>query len=264
MISPSEPTSNVHSETANRSYERISSKYDRTIGFFTGGQNLASRLAQLDELEAGDRVLYIGVGSGEDAIEAAKKGIHVTCLDLSAGMIEKARERFERAQLPGEFVCADIMQYASEQPFDAVVANFFLNIFTQPVMKQVLTRAVRLVRPGGKLLIADFAPPCGRITLRALHKGFYRSSNVIYWAMGLCPLHPIYVYSDYFPRLGLDLQTTHRFRLFLKGPWVFQTTTAIKTDGARYTPSSAHSPEPKEIAAAVRDAYDFAAAIAAS
>jgi demethylmenaquinone methyltransferase/2-methoxy-6-polyprenyl-1,4-benzoquinol methylase len=264
MISQSDPPTNVHSETANRSYERISSKYDRTIAFFTGGQNLASRLAQLDELEAGDRVLYIGVGSGEDAIEAAKKGVHVTCLDLSAGMIEKARERFERAQLPGEFVCADIMQYAPEQPFDAVVANFFLNIFTRPVMEQVLTRAAGLVRSGGKLLIADFAPPRGRITQRALHQGFYRASNMIYWAKGLCPLHPIYVYSDYYPQVGLDLQTTRRFRLFLKGPWVFQTTTAIKTDRARHTSRSACCPEPKAAADAVRDGYDFAAARAAS
>lgn len=221
-------TTSTSGETTRASYERVSSRYDRTIAVCTGGQNLATRLAQLDELKPDDRVLYVGVGSAEDALEAARNGAHVTCLDLSAGMIENARERFERAQLPGEFVCADIMNYTPEQPFDAVACNFFLNIFTRPVMEQVLTRAVSLVRPGGKLLIADFAPPRGNILLRALHRIFYRASNVIYWAMGLCPLHPIYVYADYFQGLGLKLNSTRRFRLFLRGPWVFQTTAAVR------------------------------------
>jgi demethylphylloquinol methyltransferase len=216
------------SETSARSYERVASRYDRTISFFTGGQNLATRLAQLDDMRAGDRVLYVGVGSGEDAIAAASMGVMVTCLDLSAGMVEKTRDRFARAKLRADFVCADIMHYTPERPFDAVVANFFLNIFTRPVMEQVLSRAVSIVRPGGKLLIADFAPVRGNVLLRASHRVFYRASNIIYWAMGLCPLHPIYVYSDYYPALGLKLESQRQFRLFLKGPWVFQTTTAVK------------------------------------
>jgi demethylphylloquinol methyltransferase len=215
-------------ETGSRSYDRVSSKYDRTIAVATGGQNLATRLAQLDEMRPGDRVLYVGVGSCEDAIEAARMGARVTCLDLSAAMIEKGRERFERANLSGEFVCADIMQYTPEQPFDAVTCNFFLNIFTRPVMERVLERAAALVRPGGKLLIADFAPPQGNLLQRGAHRIFYKASNVIYWSVGLCPLHPIYIYSDYYSKLGLRIESTRRFRLFLKGPWVFQTTTTVK------------------------------------
>jgi ubiquinone/menaquinone biosynthesis C-methylase UbiE len=215
-------------ETISRNYDRVSSKYDRTIAVATGGQNLATRLAQLDEMQPGDRVLYVGVGSCEDAIEAARMGVRVTCLDLSEAMIEKGRERFAEANLPGEFVCADIMKYTPEQPFDAVTCNFFLNIFTRPVMEQVLERAAALVRPGGTLLIADFARPQGHFLLRAVHRIFYKVSNVIYWSVGLCPLHPIYIYSDYYSKLGLRLESTRRFRLFLKGPWVFQTTTAVK------------------------------------
>jgi demethylphylloquinol methyltransferase len=218
----------TQSETESRNYDRVSSKYDRTIAVATGGQNLATRLAQLDEMKAGDRVLYIGVGSGEDALEAARSGVQVTCLDLSAAMIEQGRARFAEAQLPGEFVCADMMHYVPEEPFDVVTCNFFLNIFTRPVMEQVLARAADFVRPGGKLLIADFAPPQGSLLLRGLHRVFYRASNVIYWTVGLCPLHSIYVYADYYSRLGLELHSTRRFRLFRKGPWVFQTSTAIK------------------------------------
>jgi demethylmenaquinone methyltransferase/2-methoxy-6-polyprenyl-1,4-benzoquinol methylase len=258
------PTGNTCGETGSRSYEWIASIYDWTVATFTGGKNLATRLAQLDDLKRGDRVLYIGVGSGEDALEAARNGVEITCLDLSAGMVEQARDRFAEAQLPGEFVCDDIMHYAPEQPFDAVVCNFFLNIFTRPVMEQVLARAVSLVRPGGKLLIADFAPARGNILLRAAHRIVYRVSNRIYWAMGLCPMHPIYVYADYYPELGLTVETTHRFRLFRKGPWLFHTTTAVKGQPTGRATGGAPLPEREEAAPTGRHFYDLAAASAAS
>jgi demethylphylloquinol methyltransferase len=215
-------------ETGSRSYEWISSQYDWTIAVCTGGQNLRTRLAQLDEMSPGDRVLYVGVGSGEDAIEAARRGIQVTCLDLSSSMIEQARRRFQQAGLTAEFVCADLMHYTPEQPFDAVACNFFLNIFSRPVMEDVLTRTVSLVRPGGKLVIADFAPAQGNPFLYAAHRIYYRAANIAYWMLGLCALHSIYTYADYYPRLGLTLKKTDRFRVFGRGPWFFQTTTAVK------------------------------------
>jgi demethylphylloquinol methyltransferase len=216
-------------ETGSRSYEWISSQYDWTIALCTGGQNLRTRLAQLDDMAPGDRVLYVGVGSGEDAIEAARRGIQVTCLDLSSSMIERARQRFQRAGLTADFVGADLMHYTTEQPFDAVACNFFLNIFSPSVMQEVLTRVVSLVRPGGKLVIADFAPAHqGNAFLRAAHRIYYRAANVAYWTVGLCALHPIYIYADYYPQLGLTLKRTERFRVFARGPWFFQTTTAVK------------------------------------
>ena len=96
MQSQQLPSNTKEVETQGCNYDRVSWNYDATISFFTGGQNLATRLAQLDEMRPGDRVLYVGVGSAEDAIEAARRGIDVTCLDLSSAMIEKARARFAR------------------------------------------------------------------------------------------------------------------------------------------------------------------------
>lgn len=232
------------SETLGRSYEALSSIYDRFIGAATGGQNLATRIAQLEDMKPGDRVLYVGSGAGEDAIAAAAKGVDVTCLDLSAGMIGKARRAFERAGRAGNFICADVMDYVPESLYDAVVANFFLNIFTRPVMEQILSRLVDLIRPGGRLMIADFAPVDGRRLQRVLHRLYYKGSNITFWAMGLCPLHPIYDYTEYYLRHGLTLESKRRFRIFFKGPWVFQTTTAVKgivgEEKSKTTPSSDH------------------------
>jgi hypothetical protein len=82
--------------------------------------------------------------------------------------------------------------------------------------------------------------------------------------MGLCPMHPIYVYADYYPELGLTLERTHRFRLFRKGPWIFQTITAVKGQPTDRASGGAPFPEREESAPADRRGYDLAAASAAS
>jgi ubiquinone/menaquinone biosynthesis C-methylase UbiE len=232
QIRAPETASGEHSA---RSYESISSFYERLNLLFTGGQNLATRLSQIEDMHAGQRVLYVGVGPGEEALEAARRGIRVTCVDLSPSMIDIVRLRFEEAGLPGEFVCADIMEYQPEEPFDVVVSNFFLNIFSRPVMVQMLTRLVSLVRPGGDFVVADFAPPRGNIVLRARHRLYYAVANVSHWMLGLCALHKIYTYADYYPELGLKLESTKYFRLSIlgPGPWVFLSMRAVKEDRTR-------------------------------
>lgn len=208
----------------------MASVYERTVNLSTGGQNLASRMSQIEELQPGDRVLYAGVGPGEDALAAAQRQARVTCLDLAPEMLEQAQRRFEAAGLTGEFICEDVMDYVPAEPFDVVTANFFLNLFSRPVMEQMLSRLAAMVRPGGKLLIADFAPAQGHFFQRVQHRLYHGSANRLHWMMGLCARHPIYVYADSYPQLGLELERTRRFRLPFPGfrPWVFQSTVARK------------------------------------
>jgi hypothetical protein len=40
-------------------------------------------------------------------------------------------------------------------------------------------------------MIADYAPPDGGALGRALQRAYARSGNLIFWAIGLAPLHPI-------------------------------------------------------------------------
>jgi demethylphylloquinol methyltransferase len=216
----------VPSETGRRSYSMMAAVYDSLTGAVTGGANLASRLVQVDQMQPGERVLYVGVGSGEDALAAARKGVHVTCLDLSPAMIRKAQQRFACAGQPAEFVCADVMTYSPDEPFDIVVANYFLNVFTRPVMEDVYSRIVALVRPGGRLMIADFARASGGPIYRGLHLAIFYGSMAIHRALGLVGLHTHYDYADYHQRHGLTLQSRQPFRIFGMGPRLFEATTS--------------------------------------
>ncbi len=223
-------------EQVARSYESISSIYERLTALCTGGQNLAARLSQIDDMHAGQRVLFVGVGPGEEALEAVRRGVEVTCVDLSPSMIEIVRQRFESAGLPGEFVCADIMEFEADEPFDVVVSNFFLNIFSRPMMLQMLTRLASLVRPGGDFVVADFASPRGNIMLRVRHWLYYTIANVSHWMLGLCGLHRIYDYTEYYAALGLKLQNARYFRLSIlgPGPWIFLSMRATKEHGTHH------------------------------
>lgn len=223
-------TSGASTDATRGHYDWTASIYDNVVELFTGGQNRKCKVSQVAQMQPGDRVLYVGVGPGEDAIEAARSGIKVTCIDLSEGMIGKVLARFQAAGLPGEFVCDDIMEHEPAELYDAVVTNYFLNVFSPPVMEQMLATVVKLVRPGGKLFIADFAPPRGNILLRWMQRAYWRVTIVSHWMVGLAALHPIYDYTTYLPDQGMTPTNSQYFRLFKIGPWLFRSLTAVREE----------------------------------
>lgn len=208
----------THPDTARRSYQLVARTYDVLAHIYSFGRIRAVKASQVPELATGDRILYAGVGSGEDAVLAAQRGAAVTCLDLAPGMLDRARRRFRRAGVDAEFVNGDVMEHRPDAPYDAVAANFLLNIFPEPVMEQVLGRLVELTRPRGKVMIADYAPPDGGALGGAFQRAYARSGNLSFWAIGLASLHPIYDYRRYLSRAGLDLLAAKDFRLVPIGP----------------------------------------------
>ncbi len=146
---------------ADKNYDLVARVYDTLGLIYSGGQIHAAKNSQLGEMQAGDRVLYVGVGPGEDAVLAAQRGARVTCLDLSAQMLLQAKARMQRHGCDAEFLQADVLQHDRQNYYDVVVVNFFLNVFSEGQMRDMLAYLVTLVRPAGKLLISDFATPQG-------------------------------------------------------------------------------------------------------
>jgi demethylphylloquinol methyltransferase len=137
-------------------------------------------------MQAGERVLYVGVGPGEDAVLAARHGARVTCLDLSAQMLAQAAARMQRAGLSAEFLQADVLEHRRLDYYDVVVVNFFLNVFSEQQMQHMLAYLVTLVRPDGKLLISDFATPRGNPLARGLQAIYWGVTDLFYYLLGLC------------------------------------------------------------------------------
>ena len=83
----------VENDFVERVYEKLASSYDFTFGptLHPGRVQAIQRMG----IEPGDRVLEVGVGTGINAT-LYPRDCAVTGIDLSDGMLEKARRRVER------------------------------------------------------------------------------------------------------------------------------------------------------------------------
>lgn len=107
----------------------------------------------LDEIEpiAGRRILDVGCGAAALTLAAAGRGAHCLGVDISAPLIEAARERADRlGAIAAAFVRADAQTHRFDpQSFDALVSRFGVMFFADPSAAFVNLRSA--VRPSGKL-----------------------------------------------------------------------------------------------------------------
>jgi demethylmenaquinone methyltransferase/2-methoxy-6-polyprenyl-1,4-benzoquinol methylase len=180
-------------------------------------------------MRSGYKVLYAGVGSGEDAALLARSDVELTILDTSTLMLEKAARRLQGAGVQSpEIICCDVLEHGRMAYYDIVVANFFLDIFSELTMKEVMAHLVKLLKPGGKMLIGDYSFPSGRWPQRAVQRVYYWVSMSFAWLFGGSTLHPVYDYPRYFRALDLRTVSIRRFRVSVFWPAYFETITAQK------------------------------------
>ncbi|MCA9243761.1 MAG: class I SAM-dependent methyltransferase [Phycisphaerales bacterium] len=67
-------------------------------------------------------ILDIGCGVGRHAIELARRGHHVTGVDISAGMLDEARRAARVAGVTINWVCSDAREIALSEQFDAAIS----------------------------------------------------------------------------------------------------------------------------------------------
>lgn len=197
-------------------YDRVSSFYDWLANLYSWGQIKASKASQIEEIEVGAKVLYAGVGGGEDAVLAALHGAKVTVIDLSTSMLDKAQQKFrsEGVEDKIEIVCVDIIQFHRYEQYDVIAANFFLNVFSESLMLEVFQHLIKLLKPGGKIMIADFSPLSSNFLINLLQSIYSYSGMIFFWVLAGSQLHKMYKYEEYFSEIGLKLNQTKKFGLF--------------------------------------------------
>lgn len=130
------------------------------------GRPLQERVVELANLAPGEKVLDVGCGTGSLALAAkARVGPRgaVYGIDASAQMLERASRKARRRGLEIHFrtAAAEALPFP-DHGFDVVFSTLMLHHLPRAVRLRCMKEARRVLRPGGRLLVADFQQPSRR------------------------------------------------------------------------------------------------------
>lgn len=142
----------VENAFVERVYEKLSGVYDLTFGPTLH----PGRLQTMDLIDFGEgaEILEVGVGTGIN-LPLYPASCHITGIDLSAGMLEKARERIVKKGLRNCRVMemdAAAITFADDT-FDVVYAPYLISVVPDPVAVALEMR--RVCKPGGRIIILN-------------------------------------------------------------------------------------------------------------
>jgi demethylmenaquinone methyltransferase/2-methoxy-6-polyprenyl-1,4-benzoquinol methylase len=137
-------------------FDRIARVYDRMNSVMTAGMHhrWRERAADLAEVGPGSRALDVATGTGDLAIELARRGAEVTGMDFAPGMLEIAREK--APGLTFEEGDALALRYP-DGAFDAVTVGFGARNFAD--LDRGLSEMARVTKPGGRVVVLEITTP---------------------------------------------------------------------------------------------------------
>ena len=177
-------------------FHRLTPLYDAVVGALLNENRFKRLVVTEATLEPGHRVLDLGCGTGTLTLMLKKscREAHVFGLDIDEAVLTIARKKaatedteitfrqgpiHESPQIPG----------LAKGSFDCVVSSLVFHHLTSERKRQTLDQALELLKPGGRLIIADWGK-AANIAMRAaflvvqLTDGFLTTSDNV---KGLLP-----------------------------------------------------------------------------
>lgn len=115
----------------------------------------AKALVDAADVGAGARVLDVGAGNGNVAIEAARRGAEVTAVDLSPVQVSRGMERTAREGVDVEWVVADVERLPFVDGSFSHVLSAFGAVFA-PEPERAMAEMFRVRRPDGVLALTTW------------------------------------------------------------------------------------------------------------
>jgi demethylmenaquinone methyltransferase/2-methoxy-6-polyprenyl-1,4-benzoquinol methylase len=147
-------------------FDRIAGVYDLMNTAMTAGlhHRWRARAADLALVGPGSRVLDVATGTGDLAIELARRvapGGEVVGSDFAEGMLDRARAKVAAREMTGvlpRFEWADAMELPyADSSFDAATVGFGARNFDD--LARGLAEMARVVRPGGRVVVLEITTP---------------------------------------------------------------------------------------------------------
>ena len=137
-------------------FDRIARVYDRMNSVMTVGMHhrWRERAADLARVGPGSRALDVATGTGDLAIELARRGASVSGIDFAPEMLAVARGKAPEI----EFEQGDALRLPyGDGEFDAVTVGFGARNFSD--LDRGLGEMARVTRPGGRVVVLEITTP---------------------------------------------------------------------------------------------------------
>lgn len=180
-----------------RGFDLLSPVYDLLAWSWLGGRIPQSQIVWLPEALARaptGPALIVGGGSGRfvgQLIDAGFQG-RIVCLDVSRGMLERTRRLLSR-RFPGragqvELRHGGVERLAGGERFALIATHYFLDLFDEPALREVMRKLDGALAPSGVWLYSDFAPPSGGPVRRRVQRWHLRALYTFFGAV--CSIGP--------------------------------------------------------------------------
>jgi ubiquinone/menaquinone biosynthesis C-methylase UbiE len=154
-------------------FHRLTPLFDFVVAATVRDRTIKRRVLAHAAIGAGEEVLDVGCGTGTLAIAAARAapGVAVTGLDADGSILTRARKKAAGAGVDIRFdeAMSTALPYA-DASFDLVLSTLFFHHLPDDGKRQTAAELVRVLRPGGRVVIGDLGrpqDPLMRIAVRA-------------------------------------------------------------------------------------------------
>ncbi|MGH9739509.1 MAG: class I SAM-dependent methyltransferase [Candidatus Acidiferrales bacterium] len=149
-----------HNEAIIEQFTRQAEPFSRRHG----QQEMLDLMLRLSRVGSSDVVLDVACGPGIVACSFAAIARHVTGIDITPAMLDRARAlQQERSLRNLEWKCGDVNPLPfSDGGFSLVVTRYSFHHFLSPA--DVLSEMVRVCRPGGRILVVDVGPAADKLS----------------------------------------------------------------------------------------------------
>ena len=194
----------VENDFVARVYEKLANSYDLVFGPTLH----PGRLVAIERMgiKPSDKVLEVGVGTGINT-SLYPRNCHVTGIDLSSSMLEKARHRISSRMSNVRLLQMDAADLRfADNSFDIVYAPYVISVVPDPLA--VVREMQRVCRPGGKIVILNHFLSTNRllawlersISPFTVHIGF-KSDLDLGALIAQAELRPVSIEKINFPRI---------------------------------------------------------------
>lgn len=137
-------------------FDEVAKHYDITNTVLTGGLVHVWRKVTKDAVvsKPGVKVLDLAAGTGTSSASYAEAGADVVACDFSIGMMREGKKRYPEL----DFVAGDATALPfADNTFDVTTISYGLRNVVDT--RRALEEMLRVTKPGGKVVIAEFSRP---------------------------------------------------------------------------------------------------------